>query len=449
MSTAKLFLEPDEIDDFIADTLSDDLLHWIGDEDGPAYGICPCVSFYIYHTKGDALALVDKMVAIYQGFEQLIDEPFQLVWKADTQDWLPAGDKRLPKLQELPAVARKKHEDFRPFWIRATDQESPVTSARWAFSAEIDDGIMGYSTLKLTFRHKWYNQNKARWQAFVKDCITQLQPEHCYSGFEVGNGGFNIMGAYESDVLERICAEYFYGMDVDHVSDMGFHSYRYHRDDPIFHPERVKGDDPSVKYTNPTNLGAGLRTPTWCFLLTPFWLAKLGKTESEVRAELDDPRIEITAIPGAIGPHNIKGEPSLWIRLGELDLHPVERGVPELLVKANRLIRPVRCDALKLLTLDPWDDDPNPRFDYQSSLRWMRRFDDDSDWPDAAKRLVVPSAPALSGLRCSAGEPCPKAGYWISPAKADSRRLFKQGEIMPELGADYGVTIWQWDTDQA
>jgi hypothetical protein len=36
----------------------------------------------------------------------------------------------------------------------------------------------------------------------------------------------------------------------------------------------------------------------------------------------------------------------------------------------------------------------------------------------------------------------------MTPAKADSRRHFKQGDVMPELGAAYGATIWQWDVEQ-
>ncbi|KAB2923570.1 MAG: DUF3396 domain-containing protein [Dechloromonas sp.] len=330
----------------------------------------------------------------------------------------------------------------------ASDQESEATTARWAFCAKVRDGGMRYATLKLTFRHKWYRQNKARWQTFIKDCIAQLQPEHCYSGFEVGNGGFNILGVYESDVLERICADYFYGMDIDHTSRMGFHSFCYHRDDPIFDPEALEGlNNLPEKYTDPSDLGAGLRTPTWCFLLTPFWLAKLGKSEADVRAELDDPRIEITAIPFAVGPHNPNGEAGLWIRLGELDLHPVENGVPDLLVKANRLIRPIRCDDLNLLTLDAWDDDPNPRFDYESSLRWMRRFDEDSDWPNAEKRNV--GSPAIRRSNVPANHPCPETGWWFTPAQANSRRYFKQDDIMPSVGGDYGDTFWQWSPDQS
>lgn len=52
-------------------------------------------------------------------------------------------------------------------------------------------------------------------------------------------------------------------------------------------------------------------------------------------------------------------------------------------------------------------------------------------------------------LRCEAGLPCPKSGYWLTPAKAGSRRYFQQGETMPDVASDYGSTIWQWDIDQS
>jgi hypothetical protein len=422
-------MDPEEIDEFVRETLADDSLYFFGEE-GREIGLCPYIDFYVYHDASEYLAIADKMIAIYEAFGKLIDEPFQLVWKDDTQDWLPANDQRLPK--DLQALARKQEDRANEFWLMATDQESIATTARWAIASQTGSGVMRYTTVKLTFRLKWYKQNKVRWQGFVKDCLRLLQPEHCYSGFEVGNGGFNVLGAYECDVLERICADYFYGMDIDHPSKMGFHPY-WQKDG------QSDGSD----------LGAGIRTPTWCFLLSPVWLAKLGKTEAAVREELNDPRIEIIAIPYATNAHNPKGENGLWIRLGELDLDSVENGVPDVLVKANRLIRPIRCDNLNLLTLDPWDDDPNPRFDYDSSLRWMRRFDDDSDWPDATKRKGAAFlAPIATRLRCPAGQPCPKEGYWITPAKADSRRLFKVGEVMPSVSGDYGETIWQWDDRQ-
>jgi hypothetical protein len=52
-------------------------------------------------------------------------------------------------------------------------------------------------------------------------------------------------------------------------------------------------------------------------------------------------------------------------------------------------------------------------------------------------------------LRGEANEPCPREGFWFTAAKVGSRRWFKQGEVMPSLGTDYGLTIWQWDEDQS
>ncbi|HSD40072.1 MAG TPA: hypothetical protein VLC92_21410 [Rhodocyclaceae bacterium] len=51
-------------------------------------------------------------------------------------------------------------------------------------------------------------------------------------------------------------------------------------------------------------------------------------------------------------------------------------------------------------------------------------------------------------LRSAAGEPCPQAGFWFTPAKVNSRRHFKQGDVMPDMDSLYGATIWQWDEQQ-
>jgi hypothetical protein len=56
---------------------------------------------------------------------------------------------------------------------------------------------------------------------------------------------------------------------------------------------------------------------------------------------------------------------------------------------------------------------------------------------------------AKSRSNVPAGQPCPEAGWWFTPAKADSRRYFKQGDPMPSLGGDYGQTFWQWAPDQS
>jgi hypothetical protein len=63
---------------------------------------------------------------------------------------------------------------------------------------------------------------------------------------------------------------------------------------------------------------------------------------------------------------------------------------------------------------------------------------------------VQPSAAIESAqtVRVAAGLACPESGFYFTPARAGSRRLFQRGDVMPDFGADYGTTIWQWDGDQ-
>lgn len=52
--------------------------------------------------------------------------------------------------------------------------------------------------------------------------------------------------------------------------------------------------------------------------------------------------------------------------------------------------------------------------------------------------------------RVPAGDPCPRSGWWYSPAQVSSRRKFKHGDIFPDFeGNHYGATFWLWSQDQA
>ena len=71
------------------------------------------------------------------------------------------------------------------------------------------------------------------------------------------------------------------------------------------------------------------------------------------------------------------------------------------------------------------------------------------DWPANWRDDVADLADgAAQRLRCEAGHPCPREGWWFTPAKAGSRRFFAQGEVMPAFSTDFGMTIWQWDEQQ-
>lgn len=57
--------------------------------------------------------------------------------------------------------------------------------------------------------------------------------------------------------------------------------------------------------------------------------------------------------------------------------------------------------------------------------------------------------PHTMRLHCGVGQPCPRDGEWEAPAQTNSRRIFKQGQIMPSFGGDYGQTIWQWISESS
>ncbi len=51
--------------------------------------------------------------------------------------------------------------------------------------------------------------------------------------------------------------------------------------------------------------------------------------------------------------------------------------------------------------------------------------------------------------RVVAGDPCTKTGYWFTPAQANSRRHFQQGEIMPSISdSKWGDTLWYWSGEE-
>ncbi len=70
-------------------------------------------------------------------------------------------------------------------------------------------------------------------------------------------------------------------------------------------------------------------------------------------------------------------------------------------------------------------------------------------WAKANIGLHDSGDTSTAAMRCEPGQPCPRAGYWLTPAKANSRRYFSAGEIMPDVSSDYGAAIWQWDVAQS
>ena len=375
------------------------------------------ITFYLDQKKSYAQNFLNKVFDIYAEFENIIiNKSFRLRFRCDTEVWKNASSwirSREEMLTEMTTVY-KKHFIY---YVGATSAESPNQSARWALGAKIRDSNERYSSIKLTFGDQWYRSNKTIWYQFVQKCLEMLNPIQAYSGYEIGNTGQFAYISPEFETVERTFSDYFYGLDIDHPGMEFSHENMFIAEDR-------------------DGLGGGIRTPTWCFLLSPYWLEKLGLSEEQIREKLNDPRIEISKIENSENPNQY----SLWVRLGELSLYPVEEGVPDLLVMANELIKPIRCDNLKLTTLDAWSDDPNPRFDAISAKQWIARFDEDSTWPEL-KRVEVEVQKEERVDIVLAGSPCPHTGYWYTFAKENSRQYFNQGDIFLNVQSDWVMCI--------
>lgn len=424
----ELFLSKEEVTDYIAEFKKDsDHIYGYEQEE---FGICPYIKFYIYHHDDEVDGVANKIIDIYEEFENtIIEKPFKLRYrktKSGASTW-KKSEKWKQTRQEMIEQMHEGYKKYFVYYIAATTGVSPIQSSSWAFCAQIFEGTTSYTSLKLTFSEKWYRDHKTQWYRFVRNCLIKLNPIQAYCGYEIGTTTNLNYVSPEFETAERIFSDYFYGLDIDHPNMNHSH------------------DDPDGFIYTPS-LAAGIRTPTWCFLLSPYWLDKLGLSEEQIRLKLDDPRIEITKLLDPTDPEKF----SLWIRLGELSLYPVEEGVPDLLMMANELIKPIRCNDLKLTTLDAWDDDLNPRFDIESSPQWIARFDEDSNWPEG-KRVNKVSHLSLEEekLKVKGGELCPRTGYWQTPAQPDSRQYFKQGEIVPTFAElDWGEVFWYWDGEE-
>ncbi|WP_407280140.1 Imm71 family immunity protein [Aromatoleum evansii] len=100
-----------------------------------------------------------------------------------------------------------------------------------------------------------------------------------------------------------------------------------------------------------------------------------------------------------------------------------------------------RDDRYEDGTIPPEEADYTFRCPEYPAPPWKEFQPGGADGAQTASGEARPNVPA--------GQPCPEAGWWLTPAQASSRRYFNEGEIMPALGGDYGQTFWQWAPDQA
>ncbi|MFG0684853.1 type VI immunity family protein [Pseudomonas sp. WSY_20] len=410
MSTLQRFIDEEDISGMVAD-----LKAWPNTASGNddfELAVSPFLTFYFTYDPKHYLETSLAMIDVHEASERLLGHPYTIATHPDSTRPHPYGSKRLGNLR---AWAKKKPLD-KHFTFNFTDEKnhnsSPTHAGYFWRTSKWGDSKSSYSSIQLYYRWQWWLDNKDAWRRFVLETIERLKPEQVYSGFAMANPlAFGCRS--EVAVWDRALTPHFYGLDTDYPFSMSF----------------------------PTHLGAGIRPPTWGFFLSDIWRSKLSLDREQVRAALDHPAIAITDCGNG-----------QWIELGpQPELYPVENGVPELPVLLNRLLKPIRHRKLDLIGNGEWDGDPNVRFNWQSTQRWLARFDDNGDWPDTETRQQKPQPQSdVAPPPTYAGQPCPRAGYWFTLAQHGSRRSFEQGEVFPGIPneASKGLILWQWADDQ-
>lgn len=106
------------------------------------------------------------------------------------------------------------------------------------------------------------------------------------------------------------------------------------------------------------------------------------------------------------------------------------------------------CQNIRRTVDQTWDkNDPytilNER--YTGPIEWPVHWQD-----ELPHELAVATQAGVTPERVPAGQAVPTSGWWFTPAKANSRRHFNKGEVLPSIeGSAYGDTYWQWSPEQS
>ncbi|RMO04205.1 hypothetical protein ALQ47_02280 [Pseudomonas cichorii] len=230
----------------------------------------------------------------------------------------------------------------------------------------------------------------ARYQNWLVYLCNQVRADHGY-------GGLSSVLPYDFDSympMEFQLAQRFPGLEVDTM----VHNFKRELID------HIKGVN-------------------WYTVLGPQFVDRLGGEDSLRHVFAGRGDVEVLSY-----------ENGLILRAGELPQLGAENEPPPLAyVAVNRVVKSLRIpNPDQLHTYSPYGN----CFEEESTARWYARFDQDDDQSNSPPRL-------------EAGQPCSKTGYWFTPAQANSRRHFQQGEIMPRISeSKWGDTLWYWSGEE-
>jgi hypothetical protein len=172
--------------------------------------------------------------------------------------------------------------------------------------------------------------------------------------------------------------------------------------------------------------GESLTGACWYTILGTPWLEKLGGAE-KLKHRLARPP-EISLLPYNNGVILKAGE--LPPALGEMKVE----GLPELLVKVNQIIRPVRYDGHNGLHF--YSEYEGLQFEKASSMKWFARFDEASTLLDKAE--IGKSYDPVRITRWT-DETAPYAGQWAAIVNGTTEYIqIREGQKMPAFEDKYG-----------
>lgn len=161
----------------------------------------------------------------------------------------------------------------------------------------------------------------------------------------------------------------------------------------------------------------GLKSASWYTILGNPWLEKLGGREKLNACLKDTPAIEQLNYNSGI----ILKAGHLPPALGETKTEDL----PPLLIRVNKIIRPIRFN--KPRSFHFYSEYEDFQFETESTMQWIRRFDDVSDLIEEA---ITASEPVR--ITCWTDEVSPHAGEWAAIVKGTTQYIqVPEGKKMP------------------
>ena len=384
-----------------------------------------------FHVVDDAMQdrLIRGVPDLFAQFDDLTRQALTHEQHPKTGKVMPRGGKGLPGMLERFEKGRDDIASITAF-SPSTNESSPSYFVDASLSLDEASRPRGpaamFSYFKAGVPLDFWRENRGAIERWWLAALDLFSPAQAYCGISFSNPPLLSRYPFIEPAEFALCTA-FYGLDVDKSFFMRGSPYCEHK----------------------MHLELGTRTPTFGTLLRGKCLEQVGGESAVRQALADDPQFHLTPCAGG-----------LWIEAGdEPALYPVDQGIPRHYAKLAKLMKPTRLEALWLISYLP----PLPRddcFNAQQSARWLKRFDDDGDWPSPEVRFWRPDGGASAAQgghtrsnpdRALPGEPAPRTGWWRALALdgAAARVYLLAGQALP--GPDTsarGRVIWQYDITQ-